>query len=303
MNRAAAPGLLDDERARSARSSHSGSRPPGRRGDGPPRRCSSSRCSGRCCPGAPSGPRPRSASGLSREQRRRAHQHPGRAVAALEPVARAERLLQRRQLAVPRRAPRRSRSRRRRPARRAACSSSRAAPSTITEHAPQLPVSQPMWRAGQVEVVAEEVDEQPAGLDLALVALAVHVHADSGAADGSIAQPYRAPGLLDGTDGAAPRRGAGGSRPTRGRRTADRARPRARPPRTLSSSVPCRSERARARRRRSRSRRAASPSSVAAALTMQVPSRPSVTAAKPSPAARAGSEIASAARPAPTAVR
>ena len=31
-------------------------------------------------------------------------------------------------------------------------------PSTVTLQAPQLPVSQPMWRAGQVEVVADEVD-------------------------------------------------------------------------------------------------------------------------------------------------
>src|SRR5262249_11476642 len=33
-------------------------------------------------------------------------------------------------------------------------------------------------RARQIEVVAEEVDEEPARLDLALVALAVHGHPD-----------------------------------------------------------------------------------------------------------------------------
>ena len=79
------------------------------------------------------------------QQRRRAHQHPRRAVAALERVVVVERLLQRGQLAVRRRGPRPSRSL----APSAWTASSMqlftSAPSTITEHAPQLPVSQPMW--------------------------------------------------------------------------------------------------------------------------------------------------------------
>ena len=92
------------------------------------------------------------------QQRGRAHQHPRRAVAALERVVVAERLLQRASARRRRRGPRPSRSTRRRPGLRAACSSSRACRRRSPMQAPQLPVSQPMWRAGEVEVVANEVD-------------------------------------------------------------------------------------------------------------------------------------------------
>ena len=40
-------------------------------------------------------------------------------------------------------------------------------PSSHTTQAPQLEVSQPQWRAGQLQVVAQEVDEQQPRLDVA----------------------------------------------------------------------------------------------------------------------------------------
>ena len=141
-------------------------------------------------------------------------------------------------------------------------------------------------RAGQVEVVAEEVHEQPAGLDVVLDLLAVDVTVMRLLVTGSISA---APSLRGRRARRAPRRGAAGTRPTRARRRADRASRRA-----------LRRPRARSRRRsRSRSRSSISrartgtastqpiamrapPFSDAAAVTMPVPSLPIVTAAKPS---------------------
>ena len=51
-------------------------------------------------------------------------------------------------------------------------------PSIHTVHAPQLEVSQPQWVPVRREVVAQEVDEQQARLDVARDLLAVDVHGD-----------------------------------------------------------------------------------------------------------------------------
>ena len=73
-----------------------------------PRRCSGSRCSGRCCPRARGGSRPRSGSGSPRAGSTAASTMPRRAVAALERVVLVEALLQRVERAVRRRGPRSS---------------------------------------------------------------------------------------------------------------------------------------------------------------------------------------------------
>ena len=155
-----------------------------------------------------------------REQGGRAHQHPRRAVAALERVVVGERLLQRRQLVVAR-VPRRSS-----PARRRAWTASTAqlftaTPSRWTVQAPQLPVSQPMCVPGEVEVVAEEVDEQAARGDLALVRRAVDRRrsraARVGVAVTLILSLSRPPPGRRGRPTSP--RGCAGSRPTRARPT------------------------------------------------------------------------------------
>ena len=64
-----------------------------------PRRCSDSRCSGRGCPRARAGSRPQMVLVVG-EQAHGGHHHPGRAVAALEPVLLVERLLERMEIAV-----------------------------------------------------------------------------------------------------------------------------------------------------------------------------------------------------------
>ena len=53
-----------------------------------------------------------------------------------------------------------------------------ALPSTTTVQAPQLPVSQPMCVPVRLRVVADEVHEQPPGLDQSLEALAVYLELD-----------------------------------------------------------------------------------------------------------------------------
>jgi hypothetical protein len=55
-------------------------------------------------------------------------------------------------------------------------------PSSSTEQAPQCRVTADVT-AGQVEIVADEVDQQSSGVDLALVLLTVYVDGDRLAGD------------------------------------------------------------------------------------------------------------------------
>jgi hypothetical protein len=108
-----------------------------------------------------------------REQVRPADQHPRRAVAALQAVVLRERLLERRQLAVLGREPLDGRD-------LGAVGLWREQHAALHRRAVQehgagaaVPGVAADVGSGQVEVVADEVDEQLARLDLALVALAV----------------------------------------------------------------------------------------------------------------------------------
>src|SRR3954462_12583794 len=117
---------------------------------------------------------------IALEQGGRGDQHAGRAVAALEGVVVGERPLQRRQLVARGEALDRA--------------DARAVGLDGEQHAAlhELPVEQDAARAavarvaadvaaGQVDVVAQKMDQQSAGLDLALMGDAVHLHGNAAA--------------------------------------------------------------------------------------------------------------------------
>ena len=106
--------------------------------------------------------------GLAAEERRRAHQHPRRAVAALERVVRAERLLERGQLAAA------GQTLDRLDARAVGLDGEHHAAldeHAVDDHRAGAAVARVAAdvAAGEVEVVADEVDQQLPRLDLALV--------------------------------------------------------------------------------------------------------------------------------------
>ena len=153
-------------------------------------------------------------------------------------------------------------------------------------------------RPGQVEVVADEVDEQAARLDLALVALAVDLDRDRALVDGSVSSRPSRSRMLDGADRAHLGEVAAvvGRAVDVGRRIELRAG--ARPRERRRSSVRCHVDEHGDRvDAAERDPRPAVPRH-AAALTMHVPSRPIVTASKPSAAVRGGGiEIESSSSP------
>ena len=117
----------------------------------------------------------------------RAHHHARRAEAALQAVAFLERRLHRMQRAVGRgeafdRHDRRAVA----PARRGSLHALTALPSRCTVHAPHWPVSQPTCVPVSAEVVAQEIDEQRARVDVGGDRLAVD---GQGKRDGHVAPP------------------------------------------------------------------------------------------------------------------
>src|SRR5918995_7458772 len=233
------------------------------------------------------------------EQGGRAHQHPGRAVAALQRVVGRERLLQRAQLAV------------------LGCEPFDGAQLGAVrlhgeEHAALHGLAGEVDRAGaavarvaadmcsrQLEVVADEMDEQAARVDLALVRLAVDLDRDREARDRLRAHDVACSTARTAQTAARWRRYSADACTSEGgsRSAASTAA------RTLSASA--------ADGRRTTGTASTQPSTMvtpgsetfAAALAMHVPSRPIVTEAKPSAAwADAGTETESSSSPSPTAV-
>ena len=149
-----------------------------------------------------------------------------------------------------------------------------ATPSRWIVQAPQLPVSQPMCVPGQLEVVADEVDEQPAGSTSRSYSSPLTSTEIDALVDGSVtSRPSRSPAGRRGRR--TPRRGDGGSRRSRGRRTADRAARRATAART-------------------RVRRRFPPASTS---TGTASTQPSAIRAPPSPRQRRGADDAGAVAP------
>ena len=203
-----------------------------------------------------------------REQCGRAHQHPRRAVAALEPVVVAEGLLERRSARRRRRAPRPSSIF----APSAWTASSMqlftASPSRCTVHAPQLPVSQPMCVPVRSRSSRMKWTSRRRAVDLALVASSpLTSTAIVLLVDRLVARhPLALSAACRTARTATPRRGGGGSRreawtSAGGSSVAPRPATAARtPPRRVAPASAARSRsRAPASRRRSRARSAAPP--------------------------------------------
>ena len=160
---------------------------------------------------------------VPREQGGGAHQHPGRAVAALERVVLVERLLERRQLTVGGEPLDRRDLGALGLHREHHAALHRLAVDVDGAGAAVARVAADV-RPGETEVVAEEVDEEPARRHLELDLLAVDLDRD-GAARHRLGHYFLLRRRLQhGARRRRPRRGGDGSRPSRGRPTADRAR-------------------------------------------------------------------------------
>ena len=147
----------------------------------PPRGSWCSRCSGRGCPTARARSRSRVGRGVASQQRHGAHQHARRAEAALRAAGRGRTRPAADAARPARRAPRRSSTSRPSQASASVMQESTGSPSSSTVHAPQSPLSQPCFDAGEAEVVAQRLEQRRARASTAH-SRGVAVHAAAGRA-------------------------------------------------------------------------------------------------------------------------